>query len=95
MPVSPIWRKYTTCGELTSTTYIPVGVSINDAEGNENILIISLHNRPGAGVALKPWIASRFRLVLSSSALKIKRLAPAPAEAGIFPIAVNQYVTDL
>ena len=26
MPVSPIWFIYTTCGELTSTTYIPVGV---------------------------------------------------------------------
>ena len=48
--------------------------------------------RPGA---LTPWIADRVRLVLSSLALKIKRLLPAPAETGVFPIAVNQYVTDL
>ena len=68
-------------------------LSINDGEGNENIFIISLHNRPSAGVT--PWIVNRFRLVLSSSALKIKRLAPAPAETGVFLIAVTQYVTDL
>ena len=68
-------------------------LSINDGGGNGNIFIISLHNRPGAGAT--PWIANRFRLVLSSSALKIKRLAPALAETGVFPIAVNQDVTDL
>ena len=71
------------------------GLRRNDGEGNGSILIISLHNRPGAGVTLKPWIVNRFCLVLSSLALKIKRLLPAPAEAGIFLIAVNQYVTDL
>ena len=79
--------------------YVPVGVDSglrwNDGGGNGNILIISLHNRPGAGVAVTLWIANRFRLVLSSSALKIKRLLPALAETGVSLIAVNRYVTDL
>ena len=39
---------------------------------------------------LTPWIANRFPLVLSSFALKIKRLEP-----GVFLTAVTQYVTDL
>ena len=71
------------CSRRRSTTYVLVGVDSG------------LRRNDGAGGALKPRIANRFRLVLSSSALKIKRLLPAPTETGVLLIAVNQYVTDL